>query len=338
MWTRAKLLGCERVGRGARVLGRVWVHGGGTVDLGDDVLIDARDAPVELHAHPGARIRIGDRVRIGPGASVEALGLVTVGDGADLGAFCKILDSQFHAARGDRRRVVPPVAVTIGAGAVIGERAIVLPGAHVVPGERIAPHALVSRRGPPPAPVPWSPPPPPRGGPLAALAYRAGLGVQLARAWWLFGSAAFGRRVFAAGPVKVANEGALVLGDRVQFLGGMIATEVICRRGARLEIGDGAMFNYGAVVEASELVRLGRRCLVASAVRISDRDGDRRAPILVGDDVWIAHGATLRPGVTVGDRAVVGAGAVVMRDVPPDALALGDPARALPLDLLKARG
>jgi maltose O-acetyltransferase len=51
--------------------------------------------------------------------------------------------------------------------------------------------------------------------------------------------------------------------------------------------------------------------------------------ITVGNAVWIGAGALLLPGVTVGDRSVVGAGAVVTRDVPPDAVAVGVPARVV---------
>ena len=46
----------------------------------------------------------------------------------------------------------------------------------------------------------------------------------------------------------------------------------------------------------------------------------------VGDDVWIGGRAVLTPGVTVGDRSVVGAGAVVTGDVPDDVVVQGNPA------------
>ena len=47
----------------------------------------------------------------------------------------------------------------------------------------------------------------------------------------------------------------------------------------------------------------------------------------IGEDVWIGGGAIILGGVTVGDRAIVGAGAVVTRDVAPDATVVGNPAR-----------
>jgi acetyltransferase-like isoleucine patch superfamily enzyme len=51
--------------------------------------------------------------------------------------------------------------------------------------------------------------------------------------------------------------------------------------------------------------------------------------IIIGDDVWIAEGATVLGGVTIGEGAVVAAHAVVTRDVPPRSVAAGNPARVI---------
>ena len=56
---------------------------------------------------------------------------------------------------------------------------------------------------------------------------------------------------------------------------------------------------------------------------------ERALPITVGDNVWIGAKACLLPGVTVGEGAVVGAGSVVVRDVPPGVVAAGNPCRVL---------
>jgi phosphonate metabolism protein (transferase hexapeptide repeat family) len=58
----------------------------------------------------------------------------------------------------------------------------------------------------------------------------------------------------------------------------------------------------------------------------ADRRGDR---VIVGNDVWIGHAAILLPGITVGDGAVIAAGAVVSRDVAPYTIVGGVPARAI---------
>lgn len=169
-------------------------------------------------------------------------------------------------------------------------------------------------------------------GTLEPLAERA---VALARARWLFRSVqSVGRNVAAYGNLAVKNEGTITLGDRLTFVGGMMPSSLVCHPGARLSIGADTQFNYGVSLEAWESVTLGERCMFASFVRVGDRDGHRTAPIVIGEDVWVAHGAIIMPGVRVGARSVVSAGSIVTQDVPPDSLAMGNPARNMSLELV----
>jgi len=59
------------------------------------------------------------------------------------------------------------------------------------------------------------------------------------------------------------------------------------------------------------------------------RSGVIARPIVIGNNVWIAAGATVIGGVTIGDHAVVAAGSVVTKDVPADTLVGGNPARVI---------
>lgn len=52
-------------------------------------------------------------------------------------------------------------------------------------------------------------------------------------------------------------------------------------------------------------------------------------PVTIGDDVWVGGGAIICPGVNIGDRSIVAAGAVVTRDVPTDVIVGGNPARII---------
>lgn len=52
-------------------------------------------------------------------------------------------------------------------------------------------------------------------------------------------------------------------------------------------------------------------------------------PITIGHNVWLGGGVIVCPGVTIGDNTVVGAGAVVTRDLPPNVIAVGNPARVI---------
>jgi UDP-3-O-[3-hydroxymyristoyl] glucosamine N-acyltransferase len=168
--------------------------------------------------------------------------------------------------------------------------------------------------------------------PAAALE-RWGRGVGWLRAQIIFRGCVRGERLFAGGPVRVVASGRVWLGDRVQFLGGIVPTEIVCRAGAELLLGAGCILNYGVSIAAARSVRIGERCAFGSFVRIRDESEVRRGPVLIGNDVWIAHGALVEPGVRIGDGSVVSAGSVVTADVPPGALAIGNPARNLPLQV-----
>jgi maltose O-acetyltransferase len=159
-------------------------------------------------------------------------------------------------------------------------------------------------------------------------------GIALARVQ--LRGARLGRRVAANGRVIADLRGALVLGDRVTLRGGPIPTHLCVHPGATLVIGPECVVSFGASLEARARVELGARCMIASMVRIADvdDDGGPPRPIAVGDDVWIAHGAILGPGVTVGAGAVIAAGSVVVDDVPPAHIASGNPARVAPLALV----
>jgi maltose O-acetyltransferase len=52
-------------------------------------------------------------------------------------------------------------------------------------------------------------------------------------------------------------------------------------------------------------------------------------PITIGNNVWLDGGVIVCPGVTIGDNTVVGAGAVVIRDLPANVVAVGNPARII---------
>ena len=123
----------------------------------------------------------------------------------------------------------------------------------------------------------------------------------------------------------------MTLGDRVQFWEGMIPLVLHCADGAELSIGTLSVFNYGSFLRADRSVRIGERCMFGSMVHIHDQNRERTAPIVIGDDVWVAHGAIIEPGVTIGEGSVVAAGSVVTSDVPPFSLAVGNPAKVTPL-------
>ncbi len=110
-----------------------------------------------------------------------------------------------------------------------------------------------------------------------------------------------------------------------------------CDYGYNLAVGDEFYANVGCVVLDTTRVEFGANCLLGPGVGVyaatHPLDAEARAagleraePVTVGNDVWLGGRAVLTPGVTVGDRAVVAAGAVVVDDVPADTLVGGNPA------------
>jgi carbonic anhydrase/acetyltransferase-like protein (isoleucine patch superfamily) len=171
----------------------------------------------------------------------------------------------------------------------------------------------------------------PRG--RRAFLEKARRAVGRLRAKVLFIGCRGGEALCATGHVRVRLRGGATLGSRVTFLGGMIPSSVSVEQGAVLKIGDETILNYGVSIVARSSITIGRRCMFGSFVRLSDESMGRVAPVVLGDDVWVAHGAIIQPGVTIGNGSVVSAGSVVTADVPPRSVAIGNPARVMSLDL-----
>ena len=104
-------------------------------------------------------------------------------------------------------------------------------------------------------------------------------------------------------------------------------------------IGEGTYFNRRVKISSRyQVVTIGNYCLFGPDVLIETsthsltewKDGYRKLigdPIRIGNRVWVGANATLLPGITIGDDAVIAAGAVVTRDVPSNVVVGGVPAR-----------
>ena len=110
--------------------------------------------------------------------------------------------------------------------------------------------------------------------------------------------------------------------------------------GHNITIGDGSWVNFGltaldvAPIVIGQDVLIGPNCSLYTAIHPTE-PGPRRAkwesaaPITLGDNVWLGGSVVVCPGVTIGENSIVGAGAVVTRDVPANSIAVGNPARVI---------
>lgn len=150
-----------------------------------------------------------------------------------------------------------------------------------------------------------------------------------------------GARFRVFGRLSVRGPGEVVFGENVATWHRVNAWTYSAD--AKLVIGDDVMMS-GTRFACTHDIRVGRSSILADA-SIYDTDfhstrADRRspsapirvAPVDIGDNVWVAAGAILLPGTTIGENSVVGAGSVCMRGFPANKVILGNPAKvAMPI-------
>ena len=123
-------------------------------------------------------------------------------------------------------------------------------------------------------------------------------------------------------------------------------SNVYLKNPQNLELGNNVTIQPMTYIEASGGVKIGSDTSIAHGVSImsethntSDRDelfknqGMTYKPVVIGEDTWIGAKATIVAGVTIGNKAIIGANSVVTKDVPDYAIVVGSPAR-----IIKYRG
>lgn len=122
--------------------------------------------------------------------------------------------------------------------------------------------------------------------------------------------------------------------------GAWVRPPFYCDYGWQIRLGPRTFVNYHAVFLDVAPITVGADVQVGPNVQLLTpthpvEPEPRRAkweaarPITLGDNVWLGGGAIVLAGVTVGENTVVGAGAVVTRDLPPNVVAVGNPARPI---------
>ena len=113
-----------------------------------------------------------------------------------------------------------------------------------------------------------------------------------------------------------------------------------CDYGYNIRLGRNAFINFNCVfldcasIEIGDNLQMGPAVQIYTATHPLEADVRRSGlesarPVSIGHDVWIGGGAIILPGVTIGDRSVIGAGSVVVHDVPAAKVVAGNPARII---------
>jgi acetyltransferase-like isoleucine patch superfamily enzyme len=132
----------------------------------------------------------------------------------------------------------------------------------------------------------------------------------------------------------------ILLGNQVQFSYGVGVK--VSRDNCTIDIGDRTSIGPYVVLHGPGNITIGKDCLIAAHTGIYASNhqfddpnrkireqGLSRKGITIGDDCWLGHKVSVLDGVTIGEGSVIGAGAVVTKDIPPYSIAVGVPARVI---------
>lgn len=150
---------------------------------------------------------------------------------------------------------------------------------------------------------------------------------------------------FIRGPVEIHMGDESELGGDFVILGGSILPN------PTLTIGKGAKIGWGGLISVCREVVIEENAMISFNCRIMDTDGHRKEadlraagvaiapedcrPVRICKNAWIGNGSYILKGVTIGEGAIIGANSVVISNIPPFALAMGNPAEVLMMNVGK---
>lgn len=136
--------------------------------------------------------------------------------------------------------------------------------------------------------------------------------------------------------LRMDADSALIVEGRFDVYHGC---DIAILKKGELRLGGGYL-NSGVQIRCSNRISIGKGAAIARNVCIQDSDFHTviyadgtsnlpSAPVVIGNHVWIGVNATILKGVTIGDNAIIAAGAVVTKDIPPNCVAAGVPAKVI---------
>jgi acetyltransferase-like isoleucine patch superfamily enzyme len=164
--------------------------------------------------------------------------------------------------------------------------------------------------------------------------------------WWHGGRCQLGRFVRIKHPLVFQGEGQLIISDHVTFgyeLGGALNSPILLQpREAKaiIQIGKHAVVMNGSELISRSSITIGANCRIGPCTLIYDADfhglspaerdsTGKTAPVIIKDNVWIGSRVIILKGVIIEQDAVVAAGSVVTKSVPPGSIVAGNPAKKI---------
>jgi acetyltransferase-like isoleucine patch superfamily enzyme len=146
-----------------------------------------------------------------------------------------------------------------------------------------------------------------------------------------------GKFISVNGRPIIENQGTMQFDDEVRIWSAIIQARLYTGPSGRLIVGKNSRLN-GVHIDARQLIKIGENVRIAPYTIILDSDfhdiqnhfdEGLSKPVVIENNVWIATRATILKGVTIGEGAVVAAGSVVTKNVPPFAVVAGVPAKLI---------
>jgi acetyltransferase-like isoleucine patch superfamily enzyme len=165
--------------------------------------------------------------------------------------------------------------------------------------------------------------------------------------------ASVGRRLRMERIPDISGGARVFIGDDVNLSGALVVAGGRIFPNPELRIGNRTFIGARCLFSVARSIEIGDDVLIAGGCSISDYSGhpldpDQRIagvqvdpedvrPVRIGNKAWLGRGAIVLPGVTIGEGAVIGAAAVVTKDVPPGHICVGNPGRLLSRTVYDAR-
>jgi len=106
-----------------------------------------------------------------------------------------------------------------------------------------------------------------------------------------------------------------------------------------IKIGDHCLISPGVRISSASEIIIENNCMLASSAYITDSDWHgiydrsypvgKTLPVHLEENVWIGDSAIINKGVTIGKNSIIGAGSIVTKDIPPNTIAAGNPAKII---------